>query len=200
MMLPSIQPTVSRFKYAINNSIDGIMGSANGLLCLTSGIFGILSNPAAVLKGLTNIAIGLAASIVAAATKIISDRVNEMIGSILSPVKLVRAFIIQLTADLISIQDLIKTIKDKSMGLDAYFKERQNCAAQAANLMNCLTQNIVNKITNKVAMKIDQKGMAKLAKSVQKDMVDPANGAIVKQINRYGKFVDKVNNQSKFLV
>ena len=50
-MFPSIQPTVSRFKYAINGTADGIMSAAKGALCLASGIFDLLKNPAAIMQG-----------------------------------------------------------------------------------------------------------------------------------------------------
>lgn len=195
---PSINTSVNRFKYAINSDADGIMSAAKGYLCLASGIFGILSNPASLIQGLKNVAIGLSTAIVGVATKILTDRANDLINSVLSPIRLITNFIKHMTAELISIQSLIYDIEDKAKNLDSYFKERQNCDVQAANFMNCLTQSLVNKLTNKVAKNLD-KNLSKIVKDVDNQMRG-VNGTINKQIKKYGKFVDKVNNQTKFLI
>ncbi len=198
MAFPSFTaPTFTGFKTATNRTADAIMG-ASDLLCLAQGIFGLITSPAAILKGLANAALGLATTIVGVATKLILDKANELIDSVLSPIRLITDQIKQLTETLINIQSVIYNIENKAKELAEYLKKRQNCSAQAANLLNCLTQSVINRVTNKVAGNINA-NLSKLVNSVNKDMMG-INGAINKHVQRHTKFLDKANNQAKFLL
>ena len=119
-------------------------------------------------------------------------------NSILSPLRLITAEIQNLTAKLLSIQQTVYRLKAKSKALEDYLKSRQDCSAQAANMLNCLVQNINNKITNKVAKNID-KALTPLVSSVDKSMRG-VNGSLHSHIKRYTRFVDKADKQTKLLI
>lgn len=186
------------FKYAVNGTADSLMAATKQVMCLTTGIFGLLSNPSSILAGLAGVAIGLATSIIGIATKIIMDKVRDLTNSVLSPLRLITAEIQNLTAKLLSIQQTVYRLKAKSKALEDYLKSRQDCSAQAANMLNCLVQNINNKITNKVAKNID-KALTPLVNSVDKSMRG-VNGTLHSHIKRYTRFVDKADKQTKLLI
>jgi hypothetical protein len=186
------------FKYAVNSTADSLMAATKGVMCLTTGIFGILSNPTAVLGGLANAAIGLATSIIGIATKIIMDKVHDLTNSILSPLRLITAEIQHLTATLLSIQQTVYKLKAKAKALEDYLKSRQDCSAQAANMLNCLVQNINNRITNSVAKNID-KALTPLVNKVDLG-VRGVNGSLHSHIKRYTRFVDKADKQTKLMI
>jgi hypothetical protein len=81
--------------------------------------------------------------------------------------------------------------------MDNYFKNKQDCSGFAAQLMNCLAQNAINKITNKVAMNVD-KHIGKIANNVTKESLK-VNGVIDNYVNRHTKFIEKANLQTKLL-
>jgi hypothetical protein len=186
------------FKYAVNGTADSLMAATKQAMCLTTGIFGILSNPSSIMGALAGAAIGLATSIIGIATKIIMDKVRDLTNSILSPLRLITAEIQNLTAKLLSIQQTVYRLKAKSKALEDYLKSRQDCSAQAANMLNCLIQNINNKITNKVAKNID-KSLTPLVNSVDKSMRG-VNGVLHSHIKRHTRFVDKADKQTKLLI
>jgi len=186
------------FNYAMNGTADKLMSATKQAMCLTTGIFGLLSNPTAVLGGLANAAIGLATSIVGIATKIIMDKVHDLTDSLLSPLRLITAEIRNLTVKLLSIQQTVFKLKAKSRALDDYLKSRQDCSSQAANMLNCLVQNVNNRITNNVAKNIN-KSLSSLVNKVDKG-VRGVNGSLHSHIKRHTRFVDKADKQTKLMI
>lgn len=183
----------SKILSSVNNTVDGIMAASNGLLCLKDIIFGFAANPAALLQQIAGVAAGLMASITASVTAIVSARVNQIIGSALSPIAKITAIINDLTSILVEIQGL----GEKSSNLNAYFQSKQSCASFAAQMTNCLAQAAMNKINNKIVMGID-KHLGRIANEVSKEAFK-ANGTIDNFVNRNTKFLEKANMQTKFL-
>lgn len=183
----------SKILSSVNNTVDGIMAASNGLLCLKDIIFGFAANPAALLQQIAGVAAGLMASITASVTAIVSARVNQIIGSALSPIAKITAIINDLTSILVEIQGL----SEKSLNLNAYFQSKQSCASFAAQMTNCLAQAAMNKINNKIVMGID-KHLGRIANEVSKEAFK-ANGTIDNFVNRNTKFLEKANMQTKFL-
>lgn len=185
----------STFLYPVNKTVDGIMAASRGVMCLASSIFGAGSNinASTILGGLKAVAVGLAASILNAVTVVILRRVDQIIGSALSPIRHIRMLIDDLTASLVG----TKSLFDKATNLDNYLSNRQNCAVNGANILNCLAQSAINKITNKVAMSVD-KSIGGIADSVTKEAVG-VNGAIASHVNMGTKFLDKAKLQQKLL-
>lgn len=186
------------FKYSTNLTADKLMAATKGLMCLPTGIFGLLANPSAILGGLANAALGLATSIIGVATQIVMDKVRDLTRSILSPLRLITAEIQKLTTSLLSIQDTINKLKAKSKSLEDYLKNRQDCAAQAANMLNCLVQNINNRLTANVAKNIN-KTLNPLVSKVDQSMRG-VNGSLRQHIKRYTRFVDKADKQTKLMI
>jgi hypothetical protein len=162
-------------------------------MCLKSAIFGALTNPASILEGLASVAAGMVGAILTAVQTVILERVDQIVNSVLSPIRKIEGIIQDLTDTLISIQDIL----DKATNMDNYFQNKQDCSGFAAELMNCLAQNAINKITNKVAMKVD-KHIGKIADNVTKQSLK-VNGTIDNYVNRHTKFLEKANLQTKLL-
>ena len=81
--------------------------------------------------------------------------------------------------------------------MDNYFKDKQQCANMATDLLNCLAQDAINKVSSKVAMKAD-KELGKIADSVARD-ANIKNGAISGFVNKQSKFLNKYSLQNKLL-
>lgn len=181
------------FLNPVNNTVDKLISASNGLMCLKSAIVGAIPNPASLLQGLASVAAAMIAAITNAVAAVIMERVNQMVNSILSPIRKIEGIISDLTNTLIGIQNIL----DKASNMDNYFKNKQDCSGFAAELMNCLAQNAIDKITNKVAMNVD-KHLGKIANSVSKESMK-VNGSIDGYVNKHTKFLEKANLQTKLL-
>lgn len=178
----------------INGTIDNVLAVTNGAICLFSSIFGAVTNPATILSGLALIGASLLNSITNAVISVINRRVNQMLGALLAPVRQIESIISDLTKILIDVQNLI----DKASNLDKFLMNKQDCANQAANFINCIAQSAINQITNKVAMNID-KEIGKIANDVTAKSFN-ANGSIHGYLDRNTKFLEKAQLQTKLLV
>jgi hypothetical protein len=181
------------FLNPVNGTVDKLISASNGLMCLKSAIFGAIPNPAMIIQGLAAVAAGMISSIIGAVSIVINERVNQIINSVLSPIRKIEGIIQDLTTTLISLQNII----DKATNMDNYFKNKQDCSSWGAQLMDCLAQSAINKITNKVAMNVD-KNIGKIADSVSKDAFK-MNGIIDNHVNRHTKFLEKAQLQTKLL-
>lgn len=184
------------FIYPVNKTVDAVMSASRGLLCLASGLFGAGSNlnASTILGALGAIAAGLISSILNAVTSLILKRVDQLIGSALSPIQHIRMLINDLTASLKSLQALI----NKATTLDNYISDRQNCSNMGANVVNCLIQSTINNITNKVVLNVDKK-LAPIVDTVSKKSFS-ANGAIYSHVNRNTEFLTKAKLQQKLMI
>jgi hypothetical protein len=178
----------------LNSTVDNVLAIAKGAICLFSSIFGSVPNPATILSGLALIGASLINSIKNAVIAVINRRVNQMLGALLAPVRQIEAIISDLTKILIDVQNLI----DKAKSIENYFKGKQDCSNQVANLINCIAQSAINQITNKVAMNID-KNIGKIADDVSIKAFS-ANGSIRGYLDRNTKFLEKAQLQTKLLV
>ena len=76
-------------------------------------------------------------------------------------------------------------------------KNRQECAAQGAQLLNCIAQVISNKLTAKTVIGIDNK-INEIHNSVM-DSIMSDGGLLSQHVDRHNMFVKKAQNQIKFL-
>jgi phage-related protein len=183
----------SGFLNPVKCTVDKLISASNGLMCLKSAIFGAIPNPASILQGLASVAAGMIGAIIGAVTTVIMERVDQIINSVLSPIRKIEGIISDLTSLLVGVQNIL----DKAFNMDNYFKNKQDCSGFAAQLMNCLAQNAINKITNKVAMNVD-KQIGKIADSVTKESLK-VNGTIDSFVNRHTQFLVKADLQNKLL-
>lgn len=181
------------FLNPVNKSVDGLISASNGLMCLKNAIMGAFMSPASILAGLGLAAAAMANAIVTSVTSVITKRVNQMIDSVLSPIRQIEQVISDLTNVLIDTQNLL----DRVGNINNYFKDKQNCSTMAAQLLNCLAQSAINKISNKVAMNVD-KHIGKIADSVSKKALG-VNGIIAGNVDRHTKFIEKAQLQNKLL-
>jgi hypothetical protein len=181
------------FLNPVNKTVDGLISASNGVMCLKNAIMGAFMSPASILAGLGLAAAAMANAIIESVTSVITKRVNQMIDSVLSPIRQIEGIITDLTKTLIDAQGIL----DKAINIDNYFKDKQNCSTMAAQLMNCLAQSAINKISNKVAMNVD-KNIGKIADSVSKKALG-VNGVISGHVDRHTKFIEKAQLQNKLL-
>lgn len=181
------------FLNPVNKNVDGLISASNGLMCLKNAIMGAFMSPASILAGLGLAAAAMANAIITSVTAVIYKRVNQMIDSVLSPIRQIEGVIADLTNILIDTQNLL----DRVGNINNYFKDKQNCSTMAAQLLNCLAQSAINKISNKVAMNVD-KHIGKIADSVSKKALG-VNGIIAGHIDRHTKFIEKAQLQNKLL-
>jgi len=185
------------FLNPVNKGVDGLISASNGLMCLKNAIMGAFMSPASILAGLGLAAAAMVNAIVSSVTGIITKRVNQMIDSILSPIRLIEGIISELTNDLNNILLDTQNLIDRVGNINNYFNDKQNCSTMAAQLLNCLAQSAINKITNKVAMDVD-KNIGKIADSVSQKALG-VNGIIAGHVDRHTKFVEKAQLQNKLL-
>jgi len=181
------------FLNPVNKTVDGLISASNGVMCLKNAIMGAFMSPASILAGLGLAAAAMANAIIESVTSVITKRVNQMIDSVLSPIRQIEGIITDLTKTLIDAQGIL----DKAINIDNYFKDKQNCSTMAAQLLNCLAQSAINKISNKVAMNVD-KNIGKIADSVSKKALG-VNGVISGHVDRHTKFIEKAQLQNKLL-
>jgi hypothetical protein len=187
------QSNKTGFLNPVNGTVDKLISASNGLMCLKSAIIGAVTNPASILSGLASVAAGMVGAILAAVETVILERADQITKSLLSPIRKIEEIIKDLTDTLEGLQKIL----DKASNMDNYFKNKQDCSGFAAQLMNCLAQNAINKISNKVAMKVD-KHIGKIANNVTKESLK-VNGVIDSYVNRHTKFLEKANLQTKLL-
>jgi hypothetical protein len=181
------------FLNPVNKTVDGLIAASNGLMCLKNAIIGAFMSPASILSGLALVAGAMVNAIIASVTEVIYKRVNQMIDSVLAPIRRIQELISDLTSVLVDIQQII----NKATNMDNYFKDKQNCSTMAADLLNCLAQSAINKVSKKVAMNVD-KHVGKIADSVSKQAFK-ADGILSKRIDKHTKFIEKAQLQTKLL-
>lgn len=181
------------FLHPVNNTVDKLISASNGLMCLASTIFGAPPNIGSILSGLASVAAGMISAIVNSVTQVIYRRVNQMVNSILSPIRQIESIIADMTSVLISTQNIL----EKATNMNNYFKNRQNCTNMGVNLLNCLAQSAINQVSNKVAMEVD-KHVGKLANDVAKSAFK-VNGGIHNFVDKNTKFIAKAQLQTKLL-
>jgi len=186
--------TNSNILYPVNKNVDGLISASNGLMCLKQSIFGAAMSPSTIIQGLAGVAVGMISAIIDAVTEVITDRVNQMIDSVLSPLRKIRGIINDLTDILIETQLII----DKATDLNNYFQNRQDCSSMAVQMLNCLAQSAIKQVSNKVAMEAD-KHIGNIADNVSKQAFK-SNGIIDTFVDRNTKFLEKATLQNKLLM
>ena len=181
------------FLNPVNKTVDGLISASNGLMCLKNSIVGKIISPASILSGLALAVGAMVNAIITSVTQVIYNRVNQMIDSVLSPIRRIQELISDLTSILVDIQQLI----NKATNMDNYFKDKQNCSTMGADLLNCLAQSAINKVSKKVAMNVD-KHVGKIADSVSKQAFK-VDGILAKRIDKHTKFIEKAQLQTKLL-
>jgi hypothetical protein len=181
------------FLNPVNGTVDKLISASNGLMCFEIRYNWCYTKPSVYITRLGRVSSRNGGAIVGAVQTVINERVDQMVNSILSPIRKIEGIVKDLTDTLVGVQNIL----DKASNMDNYFKNKQDCSGFAAQLMNCLAQNAINKITNKVAMKVD-KHIGKIANNVTKESLK-VNGVIDSYVNRHTKFLEKASLQTKLL-
>jgi phage-related minor tail protein len=187
----------SRFLFAVNTTVDGAVAAAKTVICLGSNVLGAIKNPKALLGALGSLASGIAVGLAASVTSLISAHINRTINSALSPLRIVQQKIAEFTAIAGALLATIENIKQEAADFERFLKNRQECAAQGAQLLNCVAQVISNKITPKALISIDNK-LNEVHNSVM-DTLMGNDGLLSQHVERHNYFVTKAQNQIKFL-
>jgi hypothetical protein len=187
----------SRFLFAVNTTVDGAVAAAKTVICLGSNILGAITNPKAALGAIGSLASGIAVGLAASVTALIGAHVNRIVNSALSPLRLVQQKIAEFAAIAGAITATIENIKQEAADFEKFLKNRQECAAQGAQLLNCVAQVISNKITAKTLISIDNK-LNDVHNSVM-DSIMGDDGLLAQHVERHNNFVKKAQSQIKFL-
>lgn len=183
-MAINIAKVAGGFNSAIG-TVDKVIRSANGLLCIGSVLFSF-TNPSNLLKGIGLFASNIASSVGNVIADAIQDRVDELLGTVSTPIALLQNYIKRITR-------LLDKLTTKSLNLRAYLMDTQNCSIQAANFMNCIIQSITNKLTKGVLKNINSE-FDKLQNEVSKSVYD-TNGLLAQHVGRNIKAAEKVASQ-----
>jgi len=176
--------------------IDKLARAAHGLVCLASTLSAFL-NPANLLAGLAAIAVGAASMVADMVGGLIKARVNQLLGTALLPLMMLQGYIARLQALTLQLGQLFVGIENRAENLLNYIFNTQDCASQAAQLMNCITKLIAKKITNKILPKIDSV-FGKLQAEVSQE-VFKTGGILEQQVGRRIRTAEKITAQLSIL-
>lgn len=175
---------------------DKIAQKAHGLLCLATTLGSFLS-PAGLLASLTSIAANAAGMIIDAVGGMIQSRVNSMLGMLMGPLKMLQNYANRLANLKISFGSMFGGLDSHVNNTLSYIFNTQDCANQAAQMMNCISKVIAKKVTNKVLPKIDKvfgKLQAEVAQEVYK-----TGGLLEQQVGRRVRAAERLTAQLSIL-
>lgn len=175
---------------------DKIAHQAHGLLCLATTLGSFLS-PAGLLAALTSIATSAAGMILDAVGGMIQSRVNNLLGMVLGPLKMLQNYANRLANLKISFGSMFGGIESQAENALNFIFNTQDCANQAAQMMNCISKLVAKKVTNKVLPKIDSvfgKLQAEVAKEVYK-----TGGLLEQQVGRRVRTAERLTAQLSIL-
>lgn len=176
--------------------IDKLARAAHGLVCLAN-VLGAFTNPASLMALIGTIALNAASMIGSIIGDMIGKRVKNLLGMSLLPVALLQSYIARLLAAISSLERTFIGVDNKAGNLLDYIFNTQDCAAQVARLMNCMSKLIAKKVTNKILPKIDNV-FAKLEREVA-DEVFKTGGLLEQQVGRRVRTVEKLASQLSIL-
>lgn len=180
------------------NRVDAIVKATKGLICLGFTAVTFL-HPRNLLKGVGMLAIGIGNSVANAVVGQVEDHIQEILGTVSVPFKLLQTYIKSLQRSVKNIKRFYENITQKGADIVDYLTNTQNCAVQGANFMNCIFKALMNKIdkkvTNKLISKIDNT-FEKLQKEIAGEVL--RGGGILdqhvgKQVRQFEALTKKLN-------
>jgi len=194
-----ISTIAGNFKGAASQFAN-IQKAAKGLLCLPS-ILSKFKAPAgggggggmmgSLLSGMANAAAGSIASQ-------IQQRISQLANTALQPLLRTINNIKSLIGNIQGLLSKLSGNKTKHVDLRAYLFEKQDCAVQAANFMNCIINIVAKKVTKKVMPSVN-----KQFDQLQKDITAEAfraNGMLDNYVNRQVKEAEKLTRQLSLML
>lgn len=189
----------------IAGKLDTLAKAAKGLLCLPSILKSFaLTNPKNILKSLTSIAGVLVNSIAGAVLGAIEDRINQLLGLVTLPLRLLQKYVQSLLNIVDNVKQILRNVKNKAADLKDFLKNTQNCSIQTANFMNCIATAVQKNLTKAVLAKIKNplskldNQFDKLQKQIQTD-VFRAGGLLEQHVGREIAAVEKITKQLSIL-
>lgn len=176
--------------------VDKIARAAHGLVCLATTL-GAFTNPAALLLALTSIAANAANMILGAVGGMIQARINGLLGMVLAPLMMLQNYINRIAALTNTFSSLYIGIEVRASSLLNYIFDTQDCANQAAQMMNCISKVIANKVTQKVLPKINSV-FGKLEAEVA-EQVFKTGGILEQQVGRRVRTAERLTAQLSIL-
>jgi hypothetical protein len=180
------------------SKVDAIVKATKGLICLGFTVITFL-NPRNLAKGIGLLAIGIGNAVANAVTDQIEDHIQEILGTVSVPFKLLKAYVNSLRRSVRNITRAYDNITQKAKDIVDYLTNTQNCAIQGANFLNCIFKSLMNKInrkvTNKLINNIDDT-FGKLQEQIKGEVL--RGGGILdqhvgRQIKQFEKFTRKLN-------
>lgn len=175
---------------------DNIAKKAHGLLCMATTL-GSFTSPASLLSSLTSIAAGAAGMIMDAVGGMIQSRVNSLLGMISGPFKMLQNYANRLASLKLSVSTMFTGVDGQAENALNYIFNTQDCANQAAQMMNCISKLVAKKVTNKVLPKMNSvfgKLQSEIAQEVYK-----AGGMLEQQVGRRVRTAERLTAQLSIL-
>lgn len=176
--------------------VDKIARAAHGLVCLAT-ILGAFTNPAALLATLTTIAGNAALMILGVVGGMIRARINGLLGLVLLPLMMLQNYVNQIIGLTNAFTSLFTGIESRAASLLNYIFDTQDCANQAAQMMNCISMMIAKKVTQKILPKIDSV-FGKLESEVA-EQVYKTGGILEQQVGRRIRTAERLTAQLSIL-
>lgn len=193
-------PKVVNLFSAANKVADKISMVAKGVLCIPS----ILSNLPSILGAVAANTIGVLRSqlsnLIEGLSSTIDKIIDETISNITGRVSAALNKILQLQATIIGtlnlIKDLISGLQTRASDVLKFIKNEENCKFAAAELMSCITAEIVNDMSKKVANKLNSGALkaTEFSRNTVLKISKPGN-LLENYVSKIGASVDKATAQ-----
>lgn len=185
------------FLFAVNNTVDSVASAAKSVICLGYNVLGTIKNPKALLGSLANIGANIAAGIAGSVTALINAKVGQLLNSALSPIRALQQKVAEFTQLAELAQATVANIANQAKDLEALLKDKQQCAAQTAQLMSCISNSIEDSLTGPILNKVNE-NINKIQNKVISDVIKPS-GLLAQHIERNNMFLKKAQAQINFL-
>lgn len=178
--------------------VDSLTKAAKGLICLGWTIFSF-ANPKNLLAGIGMLAVGIANSVANAVTAAVSDSLNEILATLSVPLLQLKGYVDSLLRSVNNLKKLYDKLSKKKFDLFNFLFDKQACAIQGANFMNCIFKAIMNKVDKKITSKLvnNVDGVLGKLQKQMKDEVLRSGGLLDKhvgsQINKFETITKKLN-------
>lgn len=175
---------------------DKVAHQVKGLLCLALTLAAFL-NPANLLSALASIAANAASSILDAVNGMIQAHINMLLGRVLGPLMMLQNYAARIVGLLNGFSSILAGLDQKINATLSFTFNTQDCANQAAQLMNCIQKQIEKKITKKILPKLNS-ALFKIQREIADD-ITKAGGLLEQQVGRRVRTAEKLMDQLNFM-
>ena len=176
--------------------IDKLAQKFHGLVCMATTL-GSFTSPGSLLSSLATMASNAASSILDAVGGMIQSRVNSLLKTVLGPLQMLQNYANKLASLKLSFSSMFAGIDSQAENALKFIFNTQDCANQAAQMMNCMSKLVAKKVTNQTIPKLD-KIFGKLQAEIASEMYK-VGGILEQQVLRQARTAEKLTAQLSIL-